>query len=65
MFPILILTSMIWFYWKDKAIYTTTANPELYNEVNENITSRCLIRLERQISVPTDNDLYVNHWSYN
>ena len=63
MIPILILTSMIWFNWKDKVI-PQTANPELYNEVDENITNRCSIRLERQISLPTDNDIYENHWSY-
>ena len=30
---------------------------ELYNEVNGLIISRCLIRLARQIRVPTDKDL--------
>ena len=31
--------------------------PELYNGVNELINSKCLIRLARQNSVPTDKDL--------
>ena len=48
-------------YWKIKQ--PKTANLELCNEVNGNITSRCLTRLVQQ-SVCQQIEILLNHWSY-